>query len=274
MTPPRLVVAGCPRGGTSLFAKLLVAAGLSTVRDVRASEKYPSGYYEHVPLLMFHKAMERFPRARSHHRSDYVATTDPFLHTAYLDDPFVRSLFETAFAPLTAREVAFLKYPQLALSADALFDALGDDLRLVLVWRDPVPSVVSMSRKEFGRDTWPFRGLRSVLLWCTYAHHVVQAKERHGDRVAVVHIDRVVDGTCAIDRVLAPLGVEVPPTPADRVMDPGVWTRGASASDRARVAVLDRLAAGAARRLGADPALTGLDRWATRLAAVTGPCTS
>lgn len=270
-TPP-LVVAGCPRGGTSLFAKLLVAAGLTTVQDARATEKYPSGFFEHVPLLMFHKAMERFPREGSLHRSDYVATTDPFLHARYLGDPFVRTMAREAFAPLVDGSVDFLKYPQLALSTDFLFETLGEDLRVVLVWRDPVPSVLSLSSKEFGRDLWPFRGLRSVWLWCTYAYHVVRAKERYGRRVAVVHIDRVVEGASATDRLLAPLGVRVAATSADRVMTPGVWTRGTSRSDRARVAALDGLAARLAPRLGADPALTGLERWAARLADVSEPC--
>lgn len=269
MTP--LIVAGCPRGGTSLFAKLLVAAGLTTVKDIRSSSKYPSGYFEHVPLLMFHKAMERYPRAHTHHRADFASTTEPFLTADQLADPFVSQMAETAFEPLRSNRADFLKYPQLALSPDFLFDTIPD-LRLALVWRDPVASVTSLARKEFGRDVFPFRGLRSVLLWNTYAYHVCRAKQHYGDRVAVVHIDRIVDGTCTVDQVLAPLGYSLPPTPASRVVDPGVWTHRASSAERARVRALDALASAAARRLGADPALTDIDAWAQRLEAVTTRC--
>ena len=268
MTSPPLLVVGCPRSGTSLFAKLLDAAGLSTVADERASEKYPSGYFEHVPLLMFHKAMERFPRENGHHRADFVPTTDPFLKAEHLERPFVASMFDEAFAPVRSGEVDFLKYPQLALSVDALFETLGD-IRVVAVWRDPTRAILSLARKEFGRDVFPFRGLRSVLLWTTYAYHVCRAAERHGDRVAVVQIDRVVDGSTPVDRILKPLGYDVRSVPAPDVIEAGVWTGRSSATDRLKVRTLDRLATAAAARLGTPAELTGVDRWAQRLQAVT-----
>ena len=266
-TPPLLVV-GCPRSGTSLFAKLLDAAGLTTVADERASDKYPSGYFEHVPLLMFHKAMERFPREATHHRADFVPTTDPFLEAAHLQQPFVESLFAEAFAPILSGKVDFLKFPQLALSLDALFETLGD-VRVVAVWRDPTRAVLSLARKEFGRDVFPFRGLRSVLLWTTYAYHICRAKERHPDRVAVALVDRVVDGSTPVDRVLKPLGYDITAVPVSDVVDPHVWTKESSLADRLRVHALDRLVSASARPLGVDPVLTGIDAWTRRLLAVT-----
>ena len=269
MSRPPLLVVGCPRSGTSLFAKFLDAAGLSTVTDVRANEKYPSGYFEHVPLLMFHKAMERFPREGVHYRADYVPTTDPFLHSEYLEHPFIESLFDEAFAPVLRREVDFLKYPQLALSLDAMFETLGD-IRVVAVWREPTRTILSLARKEFGRDVFPFRGLRAVLLWTTYAYHVCRAKERHGDRIAVVQIGRVVDGTTPVDGVLATLGYDASPIPISAVVDQSVWTARSSVADRLRVRALDKLAMAAAARLGVDPALTNVSAWTDRLLAVSG----
>ncbi len=268
--PPPLFVVGCPRSGTSLFAKLLVAAGLTTVADGRATEKYPSGYFEHVPLLMFHKAMERYPRETSQ-RSDYVPSTDPFLKKEHLGHPFVASMFEQAFAPVLAGEADFMKYPQLALSPGFLFDAFPD-ARVVALWRDPLTTVLSLARKEFGRDMVPFSGLRAVLLWNTYAYHVCRAKEAYGERVAVVKIDDVVDGTCQVDAILSRLGYSVAPTAATGVSDPKLWTRTVSPTERARVYALDRLATAAHARLGAPSELTGLQSWARRLEEVTDRC--
>ena len=268
--PPPLLVVGCPRSGTSLFAKLLVAAGLTTVADERASEKYPSGYFEHVPLLLFHKAMERFPR-RSNSRADYLPTTAPFLEAEQLDRPFVRTMFDGAFAPLLQGEVDFLKYPQLALSIDFLFETLGD-VRVAALWRDPIPTVQSLASKEFGRDMTPFRGLRSVLLWNTYAYHICRAKERYGDRVAVIHFDRLADGTCPVDEALAGLGYAVPSVPVETVASPGLWTARTSRRAALHVGALDRLATAAAPRLGADPELTGVAGWERQLLAATDRC--
>ena len=268
MSTPPLLVAGCPRSGTSLFAKLLAAAGLSTVTDERANQKYPSGYFEHVPLLMFHKAMERFPRDGQHHRSDFAPTTDPFLKAEYVERPFVASMFEAAFEPVLNHEVDFLKYPQLALSIDALFETLGD-IRVVAVWREPTRAILSLAQKEFGRDVFPFRGLRAVLLWTTYAYHVCRAAERHGDRLAVVQIDRVVDGATPVGGVLRRLGYDAPAVPVSDVIDADVWTRRSSAADRLRVRALDRLTTAAAGRLGVAPELTGVDAWTRRLEAAT-----
>ncbi len=268
---PPLLVGGAPRGGTSLFSKLLVAAGLTTVNDMRRSAKYPQGYFEHVPLLVFHKGMEQFPREHSIHRADYVATTEPFLKPEYLNQPFVRTLHEQAFAPLVNGEVDFLKFPQLALSVDYLFETLGD-IRFVAVWRRPAASVRSMAAKEFGRDMTPFRTLRSVLLWNTYAAHVCRAKERHGDRVAVVNIDDVVDGTCTVGGLLRRWGYDVTPPPMESVMEAGVWTPSRREGLGLGIGAVDRLTRLRPAQLGASPDLTDLRAWERRLDAVTDAC--
>ena len=102
-----LVVVGCPRSGTSLFAKMLVASGLKTVPDRRVKERYPAGFFEHMPILMFNKAMERLKGGQ--HR----ITTEPFIESRDLEDDFVGSIFELAYKPLLTSQVDFIKSPDI-----------------------------------------------------------------------------------------------------------------------------------------------------------------
>src|SRR6056297_1723634 len=95
-------VVGCPRSGTSPFAKWLHRSGLRSVEDRRRHERYPAGYFEHMPILMFHKALERLPRG-----ADHAIRTEPFLESSLLDDPFIHTLFEAAFRPVLEGEVDF-----------------------------------------------------------------------------------------------------------------------------------------------------------------------
>lgn len=180
---PRIFIVGCPRSGTSPFARWLHACGLSTVSDRRRAARYPAGYFEHMPVLMFHKAMERLPRG-----ADHAISLEPFLRREYLDDPFVELMFREAFRPVLESEVDFLKFPQLALSFDFLLETF-EGAHVVALWRDPRPVFRSLVRREFPREMIPASGAKAILLWSMYAHHIVRAAEAHPERVTVLSID-------------------------------------------------------------------------------------
>ena len=242
-SPPRpVLVVGCPRSGTSPFARWLHACGLSTVSDDRRHERYPSGYFEYLPMLMFHRSLERLPRG-----ADHRITTEPFLTKETLEHPFVARTFELAFEPLLRDQVDFLKYPQLALSLDFLLDRFPA-AHVIALWRNPVDSFRSMVTKEFPLEMIAAAPLKAVLLWNVYAHHLVGAKRDHPDRVTLVEVDGFFGNASApsalFERLGRPGGASVPVTEA---IDPVLWGRRSSLRWRA----FHRTMAALCRALGA-----------------------
>lgn len=197
---PRIFVVGCPRSGTSPFARWLHSCGLTTVEDERRTARYPAGYFEHMPVLMFHKALERLPRG-----ADHAITLEPFLHREYLEDPFIGLLFREAFRPLLEHRIDFLKFPQLALSFDFILETF-EDSHVVAIWRDPRTVFRSLVRREFPREMIPASGGKAILLWSMYAAHIVRAAEQHPDRVTVLSIDDFVRSEGAEAALLKRLG--------------------------------------------------------------------
>lgn len=181
--PRPVFVVGCPRSGTSPFARWLHACGLSTVSDDRRNARYPSGYFEPLPLLLFHRALERLPRG-----ADHRITREPYLSNALLDHPFLAKMFELAFEPVLQDRVEFLKYPQLALSLEFLLDQFPN-ASVVALWRNPLDTFRSLLTKEFPIEMIPASGLKAVLLWSVYAHHLLEARRRWPDRVTIVNVD-------------------------------------------------------------------------------------
>ena len=219
--PPRPVfVVGCPRSGTSPFARWLHSCGLTTVSDERTSERYPNSYFEHLPMLMFHQTLERLPRGAEHR-----ITREPYLTKETLQHPFVARSFEIGFAPLLRDELDFIKYPQLALSLEFLLDRFPNS-HVVGVWRNPRDSFRSLVTKEFPLEMIAAAPLKAVLLWNVYAHHLVAAKRSHPERVTLVEIDRFVTDPAAGPAILVRIG-----RPASAVVsiwdaiDPGLWGR-------------------------------------------------
>jgi len=179
----KIFVVSCPRSGSSALAQLLVSMGLRTVADERRNADYSAGYSEFLPLLMFHKALERLPRG-----ADHRLTVEPFIRADYLDDEFIAAMFGRAFAPFDRNDVDFLKFPQLALSARFLLERFPDCAVLAL-WREPAATFRSLVRRELPREMFPSSLLKSVVLWNIYAHHIIEAKHVAPDRVAVVHLE-------------------------------------------------------------------------------------
>ena len=182
--PPRPVfIVRCPRSGTSPFARWLHACGLSTVTDERRHERYPSGYFEYLPMLMFHRSLERLPRG-----ADHRITTEPYLTSETLEHPFAASTFELGFEPVLRDQVDFIKYPQLALSLEFLLRRFPDSHAIAL-WRNPLDTFRSILTKEFPVEMLPGSSVKAILLWSVYAHHLLAAKRSWPERVTLVQID-------------------------------------------------------------------------------------
>jgi hypothetical protein len=213
-------VVGCPRSGTSPFARWLHASGLRTVSDERKNERYPSGYFEYLPMLMFHRALERLPRG-----ADHRITTEPYLTKETLEHPFVAHGFELAFEPVLRGEIDFIKYPQLALSLDFLLERFPDS-HVVGLWRNPRDTFRSLLTKEFPLEMIAGAPLKAVLLWSLYAHHLCAAKRRHPERVSLVEIDGFIAdpaaGPALLERIGRSAGSAVPIQDA---IDPSLWQR-------------------------------------------------
>lgn len=247
--PRPVLVVGCPRSGTSPFARWLHACGLTTVSDERRNARYPSGYFEYLPMLMFHRALERLPRG-----ADHRTTTEPYLTAETLEHPFVARTFELGFEPLLRDEVDFLKYPQLALSLDFLMERFPRSHAIGL-WRSPASTFRSLVMKEFPVEMRPASGVKAVLLWSVYAHHLVAAKRAWPERVTLVEIESFfadpTSGPALLERIGRPGSAAVP---VGEAIDQSLWGRRPSLPWRAYHAAMARLCRVIAHRMGAQRA--------------------
>lgn len=218
-SPKKIALVGCPRSGTSLFADYLVQCGLKTVDDLRSSKKYPSGYHEYFPLLVLHKALERYPRGSLHKITD-----EPFLSETAIQDPILSQLSTEAFKPFLDPEIDFIKYPQLALSMPFLCETYPD-LHIIAIWRNPSSVFKSLIQKEFPPDMLPASAVRSILMQSVYADHIIRAQAAYPDRITILHIDSIISRNLDLSNVLGKLGYDV--TGDKRLSDiiqPGIWT--------------------------------------------------
>lgn len=260
-----VLVVGCPRSGTSPFARWLHACGLSTVSDERRDPRYPSGYFEFLPMLMFHRALERLPRG-----SDHRITTEPFLTRETLELPFAAHCFELGFAPLLRDEVDFIKYPQLALSLDFLLERFPN-AHAIGLWRDPTATFRSLVTKEFPIEMRPASGVKAILLWSVYAYHLVRAKQRSPDRVTLVEIDGFFADPHAGPALLARIGrAGGASVPVAEAIDAGLWGRRPGLLWRGYHVAMATLCRALGSRLGAQrAALADQRHWLRELRRAT-----
>jgi hypothetical protein len=215
-----LFIVGCPRSGTSLSTKLLASAGLSTFQDVRKNRDYPSGCYEHLPLSMFHRALEQLLRG-----ADHRITAEPFLKADYREDDFIRQMYQSACEPILNGSVDFVKYLQLALSTDFLFEQFGD-VHVIGLWRNPECTFRSVVTKELPREMLPASGLKAIVLWSVYASHLVRAKKKHPERVTVLCIDDLVENDTSISPLLRRQGYSIwEEYCLSQCIEHNIWTR-------------------------------------------------
>ncbi|MGB2965739.1 MAG: sulfotransferase [Anaerolineales bacterium] len=215
-----LVIVGCPRSGTSLFADFLVHCGLKTVQDNRANSQYPRGYHEHFPLLMFHKALERYPRGADHRITDL-----PFIQSAYLEDEFTSSIFAAASVPFQDQNINFIKLPQLALSIDFLFEQFPN-LHIIALWRNPSAVFKSLIQKEFPKEMRPASGVKAILLQSVYGIQIKNAYQKYPGSITVLAIDQIIKKDQNLGPLLERLGFEIEsPCRLSQSMNTGLWTK-------------------------------------------------
>ena len=262
-----LFVVGCPRSGTSLFARWLDACGLTSASDDRRREGYPSGFFEHMPMLMFHKAIERLSRG-----ADHAIKLEPFLRSELLQDPFIKETFALAFAPALRGEVDFVKFPQLALSIDFLLEQFPG-ARVLALWRDPVTSFRSLVRREFPREMLPAAGIKAILLWDLYAYHIERASQTYPRDVTVVHVDAFLRDPTAGTGLLARLGLDPSRAhPVEEIADLSSWRRPVPLPWRAYHAAMRWTCRLLESRLGPERGvLADQGRWVRALADVSTP---
>ena len=266
MSPPRpIFVAGCPRSGTSPFARWLHACGLSTVADQRRNERYPSGYFEPLPLLMFHKSLERLPRG-----ADHRITTEPYLTQEIMDLPYVASSFEHAFESVLHDDIDFLKYPQLALSIDFLLERFPQ-AHLIGLWRSPLSSFRSLITHEFPLEMIPASGVKAVLLWSVYASHLVSAKRSRPEQVTLVGIDGFFADEATGPTLLERIGHDpASAVPIGEAIDRTLWHARTSLPWRAYHAAMAGLCRAMKSRLGPQRApLADQRAWLRQLRELT-----
>jgi len=258
---PTIIVVGCPRSGTSPFARWLDGCGFETASDPRRTARYPKGYFEHLPILMFHKALERLPRG-----ADHAISMEPFLRTEQLEDPFVRTCFDAAFEPLLSGALDFIKFPQLALSIDFLFEQLPN-VHVIGLWRDPVPTFRSLITREFPAEMRPSSTVKSTLLWNLYAHHLVRAADTHGDRFTLISIDRFLAEPSMGPAILGRAGRNPDlAIPCEEVVDLALWHRPVPLHWKVYHAFATRLSHLVARRFDDERRVLATQKdWVSRL---------
>ena len=216
----KIIIVGCPRSGTSLFADLLMQSGLKTITDFRSSDQYPRGYHEYFPLLLFHKAVERYPRGGSHRITD-----ESFLQEDLLNDEFTKQMFQTAFKPFWNPEIDFIKYPQFALSFEFLLNQFPD-IHFIVLWRNPIAVFKSLVQKEFPIEMRPASGIKAILLQSVYAEHILNAYCNHPEKVSVLLIDSLINQNYDLSPFLRELGFDVKgENRISRTIQPKIWTK-------------------------------------------------
>jgi hypothetical protein len=169
---------------------------------------------------MFHRALERLPRG-----ADHRITAEPFLRADYLEDSFIRQMYESACEPILNGSVDFVKYPQLALSIDFLFEQFGD-VHVIGLWRNPECTFRSLVTKELPKEMLPASGLKAIMLWSVYASHLVRAKKKYPERITVLCMDDLVEKDVSVSPLLGRLGFTVDGEYSiSQCIHHDVWTR-------------------------------------------------
>lgn len=182
----KLLVVGCPRGGTSMVAGFLKSIGLRTVEDGRSSRDYPDGYSEPLGLLAFTKACEKFRGNR------YRLTDDPLIEPGLWGCSEMSIFHDEVFKPLSDENIDFIKVPDLALSIEYVLDTWPDVL-IVGVWRNPYPSMQSFYEREFGRYPSFKERFYAIGIWNMFIKRMCVAREGYGNRVKIVQLEQFVE---------------------------------------------------------------------------------
>lgn len=183
-----------------MIARHLRDIGLRTVPDLIWSHKdYPSGYNEHLPILVFEKACERL------HGSRARPTDQELLREEYLEVPGMRAFFEASYAPLRDSSIDFIKSPDTALYLRFL-SARHSDIHYLAIWRNPEDAISSYFRREFGRYPGWREYYRSIVSWNLYAKRILDFKKEFPSKMTVWSIDRLIASDYSLAGSMRKLG--------------------------------------------------------------------
>lgn len=192
----KIIIVGCPRGGTSMVAGYLKKIGLRTVADTRSGKDYPDGYSEPVGILAFNKACEKFRGNR------YRLTDDPLYEEGLWECEEMQVFHEEVFKPLTDPKVDFIKVPDLCLAIDYILHHWPDVL-ILGVWRKPNVTMRSFYEREFGRFPQMKDRLYAIGVWNMFTRRLIDGKKKHGDRVHLVQLEEFSENPSSLEPYLA-----------------------------------------------------------------------
>lgn len=216
----KILVVGCPRGGTSLVAAELARLGLRTVVDERGHPDYPAGFMEHLPILLFTKACERLRGHRDR------LTTEALIEERFLSIDGMKKLFDSAFRVFGEEGVDFVKIPDLALALPFMHRRF-ENLRYLGVWRRPETTIRSIYRREYGRLPG-IKGLfYAVGIWNMYAMRLIEFKRSHPELIELVNVDDLVSQELTLEHVIGKWVGPLDPPPASE-LDAKKWRSSSS----------------------------------------------
>ena len=212
--PERFVILGVHRSGTSLLARLLIAAGCYPGRPHRfrpPDDLNPLGFFEHSVVHGINRRMLADIGAGLMHSAPALDGIPPDT-AARFRAPMLRALAE-----LEPRRPWFLKDPQLCLTFPAWRDLIEDPTCL-LTLRDPLE--VARSLERVGQGMHIEVGLAQ---WEVYTVAALNATAGC-DRVLVDHAGLLADTDAALQRLHVEFGLafDRSGTPVDQIVQQGL----------------------------------------------------
>lgn len=188
-TPPRLVITGMHRSGTSLVASLLQASGVRLGdRLLQGDRAAPAGYFEDVDFLALNRRiLAACTPAEAGHR-DWGWTECGTFDSAPL--PAYRASAEVLVAARDRAGTAWgWKDPRTSLLLDFWDGVLGGQARFLLLYRHPWEVADSMLRT--GADVWLENPDYPSRIWTHYNRQVLDFHRRHRDRTLLLSSNRL-----------------------------------------------------------------------------------
>lgn len=187
-TPPRLIVTGMHRSGTSFVASLLAAWNVRMGRSLPADSGNPAGYFEDVDFLALNRRILAACTPPEEGHRDWGWT----LSERFDAEP-APAHRDAAAALVAERDRAGApwgwKDPRTSMLLDFWDDVLGHDARFLLVYRHPWEVADSMLRT--GAEVWLTHPGYAARIWTHYNHRLLDFHRRHRDRTLLVSTNRL-----------------------------------------------------------------------------------
>jgi glycosyltransferase involved in cell wall biosynthesis len=204
--PPRLIVTGMHRSGTSFAASLLAEW------DVRMGERLlpadrgnPAGYFEDVDFLELNRRILTDCTPQEDGHRDWGWTESESFDAARLP-----AWLDAAAALVAARDKAGhawgWKDPRTSMLLGFWDDVLEGDTRVLLVYRHPWEVADSLLRT--GVERWLTHPGYPARIWTQYNRRILDFHRRHHDRTLLVSTNRLLrDPAAFVDTLRRRFGI-------------------------------------------------------------------